>query len=97
MRVLKVNPLKNWKIEINPTAEKSYRKLDKKTRVRIKEALLKLEKSDNPFLEQHVRSLTGELKGDFRLRVGDLRILLTYLLNTPWFYHGDENRLPCGQ
>ena len=77
MKVLKVSPLKNWKIEINPTAEKSYRKLDKKTRVRIKEALSKLEKSDNPFLEQHVRSLTGELKGDFRLRVGDLRILFT--------------------
>lgn len=77
MRALKVNPLKNWKIEINPTAEKSYRKLGKKTRGRIKEALLKLEKSDNPFLEQHVRALTGELKGDFRLGVGDLRILFT--------------------
>lgn len=23
--------------------------------------------------------------------------LLHYLLNTPWFYHGDENRLPFGQ
>ncbi|MGB7290776.1 MAG: type II toxin-antitoxin system RelE/ParE family toxin [Thermodesulfobacteriota bacterium] len=77
MRVLKVNLLKNWKTEINPTAEKSYRKLDKKTRDRVKEALLKLEKSDNPFLEQHVRALTGELKRDFRLRVGDLRILFT--------------------
>jgi mRNA interferase RelE/StbE len=77
MRVLRVNPLKNWKTEIKPTAEKSYRKLDKKTRGRIKEALLKLEKSDNPFLEQQVRALTGELKRDFRLRVGDLRILFT--------------------
>jgi mRNA interferase RelE/StbE len=77
MRVLKVSPLKNWKVEINPTAEKSYRKLDKKTRVRIKEALLKLGKSNNPFLEQHVRALTGELKGDYRLRLGDLRILFT--------------------
>ena len=69
--------MKNWKIEIKPTAEKSYRKLDKKTRVRIKEALLNLGKSHNPFLGQHVRSLTGELKGDFRLRVGELRILFT--------------------
>ena len=77
MRVLRVKPLKNWKTDIKPTAEKSYRKLDKKTQGRIKEALLKLEKSDSPFLEQKVRALTGELKGDFRLRVGDLRILFT--------------------
>lgn len=69
--------MKNGTVEINPTAEKSYRKLDKKTPVRTKEALLKLERSGNPFLEQNVRSLIGELKGDFRLRVGDLRILFT--------------------
>ena len=30
----------SWKIEIKPTAEKSYLKLDKKTRKRIKKALL---------------------------------------------------------
>ncbi len=67
----------NWKIEIKPTAEKSYRKVDKKTRSRIKEALLKLEESNNPFLHENVRALTGELKGDFRLRVGDWRVLFT--------------------
>ncbi|MGH7802391.1 MAG: type II toxin-antitoxin system RelE family toxin [Thermodesulfobacteriota bacterium] len=66
-----------WKIEIKPTAEKYYRKLDNKTRGRIKEALLKLEKSDNPLLQENVRALTGKLKGDYRLRVGDMRILFT--------------------
>ena len=69
--------MKNWTIELKPTAEKRYEKLDKRTRVRIKEALFKLENSLNPFLEPNVRALTGELKGDFRLRVGDLRILFT--------------------
>ncbi len=67
----------NWKIEIKPTAEKHYRRLDNKTRGRIKEALLKLEESDNPLLQENVRALTGELKGDYRLRVGDWRILFT--------------------
>ena len=66
-----------WKIEIKPTAEKYYRKLGNKTRGRIKEALLKLEKSDNPLLQENVRALTGKLKGDYRLRVGDMRILFT--------------------
>ncbi len=43
----------SWKIK--PTAEKYYRKLDKKkTRARIKEALLKLEESDNPLFSESV-------------------------------------------
>ncbi|MGH7808575.1 MAG: type II toxin-antitoxin system RelE family toxin [Thermodesulfobacteriota bacterium] len=67
----------NWKIEIKPTAEKSFRKLSKDTRKRIKEALRKLETSNNPFLLENVRPLTGELKGDYRLRVGEWRILFT--------------------
>jgi len=76
-RESKVNYLKSWKIEIKPQAEKQYRKFDKKVRVRIREALIELEESDNPFLEQNIKALTGGLKGDFRLRVGDLRILFT--------------------
>jgi len=67
----------NWKIEIKPTAEKSYHKLAKRTRKRIKETLLKLEESNNPLLQKNVRALTGQLKGDYRLRVGDWRILFT--------------------
>jgi mRNA interferase RelE/StbE len=67
----------SWKVEIKPSAEKSYRKLNKDTQRRIKEALQKLELSTNPFLQGNVRPLTGELKGDYRLRVGDWRILFT--------------------
>ncbi len=67
--------MKNWKIEVKPTAEKYYLKLDKKTRFRIKEALRELENTDDPLLQPNVRALTGRLQGDFRLRVGKWRIL----------------------
>jgi len=67
----------SWKIEIKPTAEKSYLKLDKKTRTRIKKSLLDLEKSENPLMHPNVRPLIGKLRGDYRLRVGDWRVLFT--------------------
>jgi len=67
----------SWKIEVKPTAEKYYLKLDKKTRKRIKKSLLELEKSENPLSHPQVRPLTGKLQGDYRLRMGDWRILFT--------------------
>jgi mRNA interferase RelE/StbE len=67
----------NWKIEVKPTAEKYYLKLDKKTRTRMKEALRELENTDDPLLHSNVRALTGKLRGDFRFRVGKWRILFT--------------------
>lgn len=66
-----------WKIEIKPAAEKSYLKLDKKTRHRIKSSLMELESAENPFFHNDVRPLSGELHGDYRLRVGGWRILFT--------------------
>jgi len=67
----------SWKIEIKPTAEKSYLKLDKKTRNRIKRSLFELEKSENPLMHPNVRPLIGKLRGDYCLRVGDWRVLFT--------------------
>jgi len=67
----------SWKIEIKPNAEKQYLKLDKKTRSRIKRALIDLEKEENPLMANNVRPLTGELRGDYRLRVRKWRILFT--------------------
>jgi mRNA interferase RelE/StbE len=69
--------LPHWKIEVKPTAEKYYLRLDKGTRRRIKRALEKLEHRENPLLEPNVRPLTGRLRGDYRLRVGDWRVLFT--------------------
>jgi mRNA interferase RelE/StbE len=69
--------LQSWRIEIKPSAEKQYLRLDRKTRRRIKEALRKLEESNAPLLLPHVKALTGKLKGDYRVRIGDWRLLLT--------------------
>ncbi len=67
----------SWRIEVKPSAEKQYLKLDRTTRRRIKEALHELENLERPLLHRRVRPLTGKLKGDYRIRVGGWRILLT--------------------
>jgi mRNA interferase RelE/StbE len=67
----------SWRIEVKPTAEKQYLKLDKAAKLRIQSALLELEQAENPLLHHAVRNLTGKLKGDYRLRVGDWRVLFT--------------------
>jgi mRNA-degrading endonuclease RelE of RelBE toxin-antitoxin system len=67
----------NWKIEIKPTAEKQYLRLDKKTRRKIKVALDKLKRDEKPLFHENVRPLTVQLKGDYRLGIGDWRLLFT--------------------
>ena len=67
----------NWKIEIKPNAEKQYQKLDRSIKKRIKKALVELEQKENPLFSPNVRHLTGELHGDYRLRVGNWRVLFT--------------------
>jgi mRNA interferase RelE/StbE len=67
----------NWTIEIKPAAETQYRRLDNPTRKRIRKVLEELEADPNPLLHRRVRSLTGRLKGDYRLRVGNWRVLFT--------------------
>ena len=69
--------MKSWRIEIKPSAEKQYLKLDRKTRRRIKDALRGLEEEETPLLHPRVRPLTGKLKGDYRVRVGPWRVLFT--------------------
>ena len=39
--------------------------------------LREIEEEENPLLHQRVRPLTGKLKGDYRVRVGGWRILVT--------------------
>jgi len=69
--------LMSWRIEIKPSAEKQYLKLDTTTRQRVKDALLALELDEKPLLHPRVRPLTGSLKGDYRVRVGGWRMLFT--------------------
>ena len=67
----------SWTIEIKPTAVKSYKKLDKQIKQRIKKALNELKDSDNPLKSANTKMLSGKLKGDYRLRIGNYRILFT--------------------
>jgi len=67
----------SWRIEVKPNAEKQYLRLDAKTRHRIKTTLGELQDSERPLLHPKIRGLTGKLKGDYRVRVGGWRILLT--------------------
>ncbi len=67
----------NWKIEVKPSAVRQYLKLDKSTRARIKKSLKELEQEDNPLFHRNVKALTGQLHGDYRLRVGDWSLLFT--------------------
>jgi mRNA interferase RelE/StbE len=67
----------SWRIETKPSAEKQYLKLDRRTRRRIKDALRDLEGVVDPLRHPKVRPLVGKLHGDFRLRVGNWRVLFT--------------------
>ncbi|MDX1644830.1 MAG: type II toxin-antitoxin system RelE/ParE family toxin [Thermoanaerobaculia bacterium] len=67
----------SWRIEVKPNAAKQYRKLDKTTRRRIKAALRELETAERPLRHPRVRPLTGKLEGDYRVRVGGWRLLMT--------------------
>ncbi len=67
----------NWRIDVHPSAEKQYLRLDSTTRRRLKETLLDLRRSDLPLSRPRVRPLSGRLKGDYRVRVGGWRILMT--------------------
>jgi len=67
----------SWRIEVKPSAEKQYLRLDATARRRIKEALRELGDVKQPLLHPRARPLTGRLKGDYRIRIGGWRILLT--------------------
>ena len=66
----------SWRIEVKPSAEKQYLKLDRTARRRIKKVLYDLANVERPLMHPRVRPLTGKLKGDYRVRVGNWRLLL---------------------
>ena len=72
----------SWRIDVHPSAEKRYLRLDSTTRRRLKAVLLDLQGADQPLGHPRVRPLKGGLKGDYRIRVGNWRILLTPDLKT---------------
>lgn len=66
---------KNWKVELSKDAIKYLKKLERKTALRILERLDDLERTENPLLHKDVRPLAGKLKGFYRLRIADFRII----------------------
>jgi mRNA interferase RelE/StbE len=69
----------SWSIKVSSIAEKYFKKLDKKRKRNIKESLLALSRQQNPLENIQVKPLTGELKGFYRLRIGDYRIIFALL------------------
>jgi len=69
----------SWSIKVSSIAKKYFEKLDKKRRRKIKEKLLALSHQQNPLENLQVIALTGELKGFYRLRIGDYRIIFALL------------------
>ena len=68
-----------WEIRLSSKAEKYYKKLDKAMRKRARKELEELSAFDNPVEHQDVKALTGDLRGFYRLRVGDYRIVFALL------------------
>lgn len=66
--------MSRWAIEVDTSARRALKKLDKPVAVRILQALDFLAGTANP--AAHCKALTGELTGLWRYRVGAWRILL---------------------
>lgn len=68
-------PKKNWKVELSKDSLKYLKKLDRKTSQRLLASLDALEASEHPLSHKDVRPLAGKLRGFYRLRVGEFRLI----------------------
>jgi mRNA interferase RelE/StbE len=64
----------SYRVEMSQRARRSFLALPKRDRQRIGERLLQL--ADNP-RPHGTKALSGPLKGHYRLRVGDYRVVYT--------------------
>ncbi|MCX5805645.1 MAG: type II toxin-antitoxin system RelE/ParE family toxin [Proteobacteria bacterium] len=69
----------NWTVKLSSKAQRYYEHLDKSLRDRIKAGLLELSEKNHPVEHSQVKPLTGQLRGFYRLRVGDYRIIFSIL------------------
>ncbi len=70
-----MKPVKNWSVELSKSSLKYLERLRKTGSLRILDRLEKLGETENPLLHKDVGRLEGKLKGFFRLRIGDYRII----------------------
>lgn len=68
-------PEKPWNVELSKSALKALERLGKRTSSRILDRLGELEDDENPLRHKDVRPLEGKLKGFYRLRSGEYRII----------------------
>ncbi|MBM3295895.1 MAG: type II toxin-antitoxin system RelE/ParE family toxin [Candidatus Aminicenantes bacterium] len=66
---------KGWLLELSKSSIKSLERLEDKFSNRILDHIEKLGECENPLQHRDVRSLEGKLKGYYRLRVGEYRII----------------------
>ncbi|MDD5267011.1 MAG: type II toxin-antitoxin system RelE/ParE family toxin [Methylococcales bacterium] len=65
----------SWSLIISNDFTRSITRIDKKTQGRVLEALTKIAESPTTIVGDTVKPLTGELKGLWRYRIGDYRLL----------------------
>ena len=68
-----------WAVKVSSAAEKHYNRLDNKVRGKIKKKLLDFSGLQNPLSHKDVKPLTGDLKGFYRLRVGEYRVVFSLI------------------
>jgi mRNA interferase RelE/StbE len=62
-----------YNIELSKSSVKAIQSFDAKTQERIYKALEAIKA--NPFWDDKIKKLRGELKGRFRYRIGEIRII----------------------
>jgi mRNA interferase RelE/StbE len=68
-------PETSWRVELSKASLKSLIKLEKSAQERILGRLEELGNTGNPLRHKDVRALEGKLKGFFRFRVGEYRLI----------------------
>jgi mRNA-degrading endonuclease RelE of RelBE toxin-antitoxin system len=68
-------PEKKWRVELSKAALKHLKSFSVNNSQKILITLEDLEKSDYPPLHRSVRPLSGKLKGFYRLRISEFRII----------------------
>ena len=64
-----------YKVLLFHKAQKTYQKLPQDLKVRVNQAIDLLQ--ENPFSGSNIKPLIGSLQGNYRLRIGDYRIVYT--------------------
>ena len=62
-----------YEVYISREAKKYYKKLDKRSKVRINNSISSISKG--PLSGVHIKKLWGELEGKYRYAIGSLRIV----------------------